>query len=258
MSKSTQEQVVSCSICDSEAIDESIEELIGVCIECGFVIHDPEDTTPEWLQSPEELEEQPDEDWLAVCRVRDSTEQQLAQAFAALEDIGEVLCLDTDIREEAAAVYCDAYIAGTTDGRDTTCTIASSVRLASLAASKPIPSARLNGLPAVDKKKYRLSHTALQTDLGLRPILPTPEDYCHFYAEELDLEPRVLNESHRIFEQISGQPALTGKDPVGITGSVIYLTAENITQSELADAGGISTETIRQRVNQLRNIVSDD
>lgn len=259
MSQSTQQQIDACSICDSEAIDESIEDFAGVCTDCGFVVHDPSDTTtPEWIQSPEEVEEQTPEDWLTACRVRNSTEQQLARAFAALEDIGNTLCLDTDLRQEAAAIYCDAFLAGTTDGRDTICIIAACARLASLSTSQPIPPGRLGEISAVDTRKYRLSQTAIQSDLALSPALPTPEDYVYFVAEELDLSRLVLDDTESTIEKVKGHPALVGKDPVGITAAAIYLAAENKTQSEVADAGGISTETIRQRVNQLRNIVRND
>jgi len=259
MSKSTQQQIDACSVCDSDAIDESIEDFAGVCTECGFVVHDPADTTlPEWIQSREEVEEQADEDWLTVCRVRNSTEQQLARAFAALEDIGNALCLDSDLRQEVAAVYCDAFVAGTTDGRDTMCIIAACARLASLSASQPIPPGRLSKLPAVDRTKYRLSQAAIQSDLELSQTLPTPEDYVHFLAVELDLEGLVLEVIESTLEQIEGHSALVGKDPVGITAAAIYLAAENKTQSEVADAGGISAETIRQRVNQLHILVNDD
>lgn len=259
MSKPAQQQIDACSICNSETIDESIEDFAGVCIYCGFVVHDPADTTtPEWIQSPEEGEEQTREDWLTVCRVRNSTEQQLARAFAALEDIGKSLYLDADLRQEAAAVYCDAFVAGTTDGRDTNCVIAACARLASLSASQPIPPGRLSELSAVDPRKYRLSQAALQDDLGLNPVPPTPEDYVQFLAGELDLDRPVLDVTESTLQQIGGHSPLVGKDPVGITAAAVYLAAENKTQSEVADAGGISTETIRQRVNELRSLVSDD
>lgn len=259
MNKSTQQQIDTCPVCDSDAIDESIEDFAGVCTECGFVVHDPADTTlPEWIQSREEVEEQFHEDWLTVCRVRNSTEQQLARAFAALEDIGNALCLDSDLRQKGAAVYCDAFVAGSTDGRDTMCIIAACARLASLSASQPIPPGRLSELPSVDPRKYRLSLAGIQSDLGLSPALPTPEDYVFFLAGELDLEDIVLGVTETTLEQIEGHSALVGKDPVGITAAAIYLAAENKTQSEVADASGVSTETIRQRVNQLRTLVSDD
>ncbi|WP_336339680.1 transcription initiation factor IIB family protein [Haloarcula brevis] len=138
------------------------------------------------------------------------------------------------------------------------CIIAACARLASLSASQPIPPGRLSELPSVDPRKYRLSLAGIQSDLGLSPALPTPEDYVFFLAGELDLEDVVLGVTETTLEQIEGHSALVGKDPVGITAAAIYLAAENKTQSEVADASGVSTETIRQRVNQLRTLVSDD
>jgi transcription initiation factor TFIIIB Brf1 subunit/transcription initiation factor TFIIB len=85
-------QVEACPVCETEAIDASIDSFDGVCTECGFVIHDSADpSAPDWLVVRNEETASGDEDWLVTCRVQNATEQRLAEAFEYLEDIADRL-----------------------------------------------------------------------------------------------------------------------------------------------------------------------
>lgn len=259
MSPIQTDHVESCPACEADEIDYSLEEFDGVCTTCGLVIHDSTAATaPDWSVIDDTDNSQEDENWLAASRVRNATEQQLTEAFKDLETVSDELELSHALRRSAAEVYCKGFLAGTTDGRDTTTVVAACVRISSLEGEQPIPASRLIESTDVDEQRFYLGYSALCDELERTPQTPKPESYLPFVTRDLSLDDEQLVASTRILEDIGGDQSLVGKDPAGIAGAAIYLTAEEITQQSVADASGVSTETIRQRVAQLRKVLSDD
>lgn len=227
-------------------------------MECGFVIRDTTDTSvPDWLVVKQEEDSPTEEDWLAHCRVQNATEQRLAQAFKDLETIAARLNIPVEIRRDAADVYCEAFLAGTTDGRDTTTVVATCIRLASLQAKHPIPTNRLIESSDIDSGQFHQSYSILRDDLDQTPPAPKPADYLAFLDDELTVDKEHLQASARVLEDISGTQSLVGKNPGGIAAAALYLSEEELIQSDVAEAIGISTETVRNRVAQLKGLITD-
>ncbi|MFP8957642.1 hypothetical protein ACLI4Y_13010 [Natrialbaceae archaeon A-CW3] len=240
-------------------IDESIDSFDGVCEDCGLVLNNGTDLgAVDWKISDQHRSQNDDESWLSFCTVRNATDQRLAHAFDSLEEFADQLDLDTKTRHEAADVYCDAYRTETTDGRKTECVVAACLRLATQKQGKPIPEGRLVELPNVSQKKFHLSHTALQKNLEFQPPAAQPSDYISFLTTALGLDEHGRRAVEKTLGDVADEPALVGKDPVGIAAAAVYLTQENYTQATLADTAGVSTETIRQRLKQLRKLANHD
>jgi len=248
-----------CPACDNERIDNTIDPVDGVCHDCGFVIQEGVDQAAvDWQTCIEGDEDSRTEDWLTECSVRNASEQQIACAFNTLEETANRLDVGIDVRHEAADIYCDAFRAKTTDGRETACMVAACLRIASYEVNEPIPAGRLTESPAIDRKKFFLSQSALENDL--EHPLPTsePSDYLPFLGTALDLNKRELRSAEDELETVVDEPAFVGKDPAAIAAAGVYVTLNEHTQSDVAAAAGVSTETIRQRVNQLRELTIDD
>lgn len=256
MSSPKSGQVKACPVCDTEAIDVSISSFDGVCAECGFVIHDNTDmSAPDWLVVRNEEDQPSSEDWVSTCRVQNATEQQLVQAFEDLEDLANRLNVSAELRCDAAEVYCEAFLAGTTDGRDTTTMIAACVRLASLQGHHPIPSGRLTDASDINSKLFRRSFSTLCDEVDQTPPIPEPADYLAFLDSEFTVDEEKLQASSQLLNEVAGSSSLVGKDPSGIAAAALYLTEEESTQADVAEAVGISTETVRNRVAQLKELV---
>lgn len=256
MTQTISHRAVVCPACESEAIDDFIENFDDVCTECGFVISDGADTTsPDWMVTEERSERSNRKEWLEFSRVQNATEQQLSQAFAVLEDATDRLGLCIEVRQEAAELYCDGFRAKTTDGRDTDTFVAAAIRIASQSLQRPIPVGRLTESPDVHENQFRLSQSALQNDLELSLKTPTAVDYLPFLTQALGgVDDFRIQEIERALESIAGDTSLVGKDPVGIAAATIYFVEDGLTQANVAEAAGVSTETIRQRVVQIREL----
>jgi transcription initiation factor TFIIIB Brf1 subunit/transcription initiation factor TFIIB len=251
-------QVEACPVCETEAIDASIDSFDGVCTECGFVIHDSADpSAPDWLVVRNEETASGDEDWLVTCRVQNATEQRLAEAFEYLEDIADRLRIPAGLRRDAADIYCEAFLAEETDGRDTNTMVAACVRLASLQDNRPIPTGRLTESSDIDSGQFHRNCSVLCDELDHTSPTPEPADYLLFLDDEFTVDEDHLQASTDLLEDIASSSSLVGKDPSGIAAAALYVTGEELTQADVAEAVGVSTETVRNRVAQLRELITD-
>lgn len=258
MTQLEQGRIESCPVCGTDDVDDSVESLEAVCEGCGFVIReDANSVSLEWNVGEKTFQPAEEKDWLSACRVRNATEQQLAEAFNELEDFISHLGLPDEIREAAVDLYCDAFRAELTDGRKTTCVVAACLRLASRQADRPIPKSRLTDFTGVDETKFHRSDLALCDELDIKPRLPTPNEYIPFLQTQLVLSDGVWEAAERILTTVEGTQPFVGKDPAGIAAGAVYLSQEENTQWDVAEAVGLSTETVRQRIKQLREVVDD-
>lgn len=252
-------QIDSCPACDCDEIDRTLEEFAGVCTMCGFVVHEATETTaPDWLVVDDQGMDGDEEAWLAASKVRNATEQRLTEAFRDLEMLGTSLMLPATLRRTAAEIYCEAVLAETTDGRDGTTVIAACTRLASLESEQAVPASRIIEAGGVNEKEFYLGYSAVCDDLDRVPPTPDATDYLPFIARELDIGDEAVSTARQAVAEVSDDPTLVGKDPAGTAGAAIYFADEDSTQANVADASGVSTETIRQRVAQLKELMDDD
>jgi len=245
-------------VCSSEDIDDSVESLQGVCERCGFVIRDDADSNSlKWVVGEQLFRQAEKEDWLSACRVRNATEQRLAEAFNELEDFTNQLGLSDEIRESAIDIYCEAFRVGITDGRNTTCVVAACLRLASRRVGRPIPKSCLTGFSGVDESKFHRGDLALCDEWDIALCLPTPTEYLPFLKTQLELANEECEAAKRVLTTVEGHQSLVGKDPAGVAAGAVYLSQKETTQWDVAKAVGLSTETIRQRIKQLREVAGD-
>jgi len=241
-----------CPLCDGEEAETEVYGLTGICLECGFVLQADSDAIPEWAMSDADSSTVSREDWLTFCRVKNATEQQLAEAFGVIETIAARFELPTDLREKTAAIYGRAFRAEVTDGRDTTSMIAACLRIASLQATKPIPSGRLTEQPAVDQSIFRQSCSVLNSDLEITAPPVEPVSYLWFLQQMLSVNPEIVETTTDLLESTSDLDAFVGKDPAGVAGAGLYNVADSFTQQTIADTVGVSAETIRLRSADLQ------
>jgi transcription initiation factor TFIIB len=258
MTQPTRSTLDFCPACDGPDIDESLENFNGVCEECGFVIRADEGSVSlDWKLEEPESGDDDQNDWLEECPIRNATEKRLAEAFDALETCADHLGISDELRQETADIYCDAFRAETTDGRAATCLIVACLRMASLRCQTPVPLGRLYNYRNIGRTALRRSLTALKEDLSLQVDTPRPAGYLSFIGTTSTVSDAQLSRTERLLDDVENEPSLVGKDPAGIAAAGIYLCGD-LTQAEAADAVGVSTETIRLRVNQLQELTDHD
>lgn len=253
MTQSELEKIGTCPACDGRAIDDSIEAFCGVCENCGFVIREDTDSVSfEWDTTDGTFGRTEDKGWLSECRVRSGTEQQIAQAFKTLEEVANQLDLPNEIREETADIYCDAFRAELTDGRETASVVAACLHFTSRRMGSPIPMSRLTEFPKIEETKFNHSYLAICDELENELRMPKPVEYVSFLQSMLEFTDSDREAVEELVIAAEGKQAFVGKDPAGVAAGGVYVLQEQVTQSAAAEAVGLSTETVRQRAKQLQ------
>jgi transcription initiation factor TFIIB len=122
---------------------------------------------------------------------------------------------------------------------------------------QPVPKSRFTDFPGVDETKFHRSNLALCDELDIEPHLPKPKEYIPFLQTHLELADDVWNATERILTTVEGQQSFIGKDPAGVAAGAVYVSQDEYTQWDVAKAVGLSTETVRQRIKQLRKVIGD-
>jgi transcription initiation factor TFIIB len=78
-----------------------------------------------------------------------------------------------------------------------------------------------------------------------------PSSYITFIKNELSISESAITEADKILNEQIESEDLAGKNPAGIAAAAVYL-GSNVTQKEVGDAVGLSSETIRKRVDELK------
>lgn len=207
------------------------------------------------IPSPPEVEERQnsEEAWRDHYRISNSTEQNVASALAVLERLGQRLDIVPDVRERAAELYAEAAIETSTDGRSTESVVAACLVMAGRELQAPIPTGRVADAADLEQGQLRRAASALRSELGcMSPPCP-PEAYLADLTRALALDNSTRTTAGQILEAVPSE-RVGGKHPGVVAGAALYLAADGaITQREVADVTGVTTETVRLRVKECRH-----
>lgn len=247
----------SCPICGGQTASMDFDNIPGTCEECGYIPR-ADQPTPAWLaDSDDGKSNNTKEAWESACQIRNSTEKQLKEAFGAIEQLNESINVDSSVRMAAAEVYTDAFIEGLTDGRQTLSFVASCLRIGSIKENYPIPIKRIQQVPDVESTKFARGVKALyqHPDIDRSRLFPT--DYLEFFKRQLELHEEQVSAAKTRIDDAFSSAEISGKDPAGIAAAGLYVSTESLTQADVANAAGLSVETIRKRAKQFRKHESE-
>lgn len=238
-----------CPSCNGNVEDELAEIPQPVCSDCGFVVG--EEVPPE-LDTDSDGAQSGIDSWETYYSVRNATEEQVAAALELLEQIEDKLLLSSEIKQQAAEVYKAFAIEGLTDGRSTRQVIGVSICLGCRNVGAARPSERVARALEVDSDSLRRLLRVMQQELELECTASSPSAYLSYFCRDLGLTDEVEHEANDLVGQFKSRSRITGKHPAGIAGAGVYLVASGITQREIADVAGVTKETIRVRLNEMR------
>lgn len=247
-----------CPVCETSTLDEAAYGFDGLCTTCGFVVHETadRDVIPEWVRSPDSTEEDDHEPWEAYCRVTNGTEAQLAEAFGLIEEFSDTLPIPCEVRKHTAELYTTAFRAELTDGRKTDSMVAACLRVGSLQAEKPIPIGRLTALESVSSSALRECRRVVKSEIEEQITAVSPVAYLWLFEAELGIGESILADTRALLKTVADSDSLIGKDPAGIAAAGVYFNSTDLTQQAVADPVAVSTETIRLRVADLKEVTA--
>lgn len=248
-----------CPRCEGEEFEESFTHFDGFCTHCGLVIEDfnnPRSITPS--QQPdkhneESLIDQDVPDWPEYVTITNATEQQYAQAIDELETFADELWVPANSRVKIAEFYADAMLERSTDGRATPAVIGALLHIVSRNAEEIRPICAISDCIDMEEQRITSFVRNLQYELSHEVAVSKPIGFLPYLCNTLDFDEDVSHRSEQVIDKLEECGLSNGKSPGGIAGAVLYeVTNGSRTQREIAEAVGVSTETIRQRLNDIR------
>lgn len=199
--------------------------------------------------------------WDSRSQSKDSTERNLKQAMGELLKIKEKLSLPDSITERAAYIYRKALEKKLTRGRS----------ISGMAAAVLYAACRETGIPRslnevsdasnLKRGTLAINYRALLKELELSMPVPNSVSCIAKIASAAILSEKTKRNAASILKKAEDQGIIAGKDPMGMAAAALYLsclkTGQNVTQSVIAKAAGMTEVTVRNRCKSLKPILEN-
>ena len=196
--------------------------------------------------------------WDFRTQAHTSTDRNLRQAFSELGRLKDKLGLPDSVIEKTAYIYRKVQERGLVRGR----TISSVLAAAAYIACREMGMSRtlddIADLNNIKHKELARTFRLLVLELDLKVPMIDPMKCVVKVANKAKLSEKTKRQAMNIMHDIIKSGASAGKDPMGLAGSVIYMsslnTGETVTQMDIADAAGVTEVTIRNRYKDIKKI----
>lgn len=246
-----------CQACDEADFEELPEASHPVCTNCGFIANDSL-PVPEHTDNGGQTVDSDSTSWKTFSSVTNSTEKQVVEAIDIIESLGDYLDLEPQTRHHSAEVYTAAAVDNLTDGRPTATVVAAAVSIGTRERECPRPVERVAETLGTEASRIQQTVRLFQQELDRGCTALSPTSYIPYICKEIGLETHVQTEASSLAERVETEGQSIGKNPAGVAGAAVYLTSTaDITQREVAEIAGVTKETIRLRVKETREVMSD-
>lgn len=176
-------------------------------------------------------------------------------AFEELERLAEHFGLSVESREQAAKLYVELAVENQTAGRSTPSVIGAVLILSTRIGGCAIPVAQVaEQIPCSPRALYRLLRS-VSGSVAPDVVTDDPRMYLPFLSRELGVDSSSAGSTERVLDNLVDSKPYRCRTPVGYAAASLYIISDaNLTQRCIADAAGISTETVRVCLRECREV----
>lgn len=189
--------------------------------------------------------------WQSRAKFEGKSKQNMAESMGEVKRIFGALGVGQGRRDQACRLVRSAFDENLILGRSIEAIATASCYAVARIHGAPITLDDVVTVARVDRDAITTAYDALNRELGLPAPPPDPEMYVPRLASEMGLS----DDQQRTATELAAlsTAATSGCNPVGIAGAAVYLAAASeVTQKEVAEAAGVTTVTIRNRLADLR------
>lgn len=185
------------------------------------------------------------------------TDRNLRQAFSELDRLKDKLGVSNAVIEKTAYIYRKAQERGLVRGRTISATIGAALYIAcrETGTSRTLKDIAETG--NIKRKDLARIYRLVVMELDLKIPLIDPMKCIVRVANRAKLSERTKRAAMNIMKGVMNSGMSAGKDPMGLAASVLYLAClnagESRTQTDIADAAGVTEVTVRNRYKNLKN-----
>jgi transcription initiation factor TFIIB len=195
--------------------------------------------------------------WDSRAHIRTPYDISLIHAFNELDILKDKLALPDALVEKAAYMYRKAKGNGLTRGR----TISGLVSACTYAACREMNIPRtlkdIAEASNISHKHLAKMYRLLIIELDVKVPLVDQIKCIAKVANKANLSEKTKRQAIIIMDEVTKKQVSAGKNPMGFAATILYLsclkTGENKTQTDIAEAAGVTEVTLRNRCKELKS-----
>ena len=198
--------------------------------------------------------------WNAWINVHKSSDRNLRRAFQKLDTLKDKLSLSDSVVEKTAYIFRKIHEKQLVRGRTIDGMLAAAVYTVCREMGISITLRDIAAASNLTYKDISRNYTVLVFELDIKIPLVDPMKCIVKVASKLDVNERTKKRAMGIMSEVVKKEMSPGKVPMGLAGAVLYLTCqlvgEDVSQTNIAAASGVTEVTIRNRIKDLTKLDS--
>lgn len=194
--------------------------------------------------------------WDLRTRNHTASDKNLLQAFSKLDVLKDKLALSDAVVEKIAYIYRKVQHRGLVRGRTISGLIAAAIYAGCREMETPWTLKDIAAASNVKRKDIARNYRMLLFELNLKVPNADPIKCIVKVANRANLTENTKREAIAIMKDVAKKEISAGKDPMGLAATVLYLsclrTGEETTQTQIAQASGVTEVTVRNRLKELK------
>ena len=195
--------------------------------------------------------------WDLRTRNHTASDKNLLQAFSKLDVLKDKLALSDAVVEKIAYIYRKVQHRGLIRGRTISGLIAVAIYAGCREMETPWTLKDIAAASNVKRKDIARNYRMLLFELNLKVPNADPIKCIVKVANRSNLTENTKREAISIMKDVAKKEISAGKDPMGLAATVLYLsclrTGEETTQTQIAQASGVTEVTVRNRLKELKS-----
>jgi transcription initiation factor TFIIB len=195
--------------------------------------------------------------WDFRTQAHSPTDRNLRQAFSELDRLKDKLGVSEAVIEKTAYIYRKAQEQGLVRGRTISAMIGAALYIACRESGASRTLKDIADIGNIKRKDLARIYRLVVMQLDLKIPLVDPMKCIVKVSNKANLSERTNRTVREIRKNVTKSGMSAGKDPMGLAASVLYLaclnTGESRTQTDIAEAAGVTEVTVRNRYKNLKS-----
>jgi transcription initiation factor TFIIB len=195
--------------------------------------------------------------WDFRTQAHSPTERNLRQAFSELDRLKDKLGLSDAAVEKTAYIYRKAQERGLVRGRTISAMVGAAIYIACRETGTSRTLKDIAEIGNIKRKDLARIYRIVVMELDLKIPMIDPMKCIVRVANRANLSERTKRMAMSIMKNVTKSGISAGKDPMGLAASVLYLaclnSGESKTQTDIAEAAGVTEVTVRNRYKNLKS-----
>ncbi len=242
-----------CPTCDKVSLLEDEGTGVIFCSECKYIVYDGVSDKKAKFAIPKEI--------LRMWSTSNGSDHNVRQS---LEDMYSyrTLNLNSIVLYKGAQLFLHAMGMRLSQGRPTRELVASCLYAACRITKTPITLSDISKNLDIRQKNVARCYRMLYQRMNLQIPVADPDKCIIHIAKRANLGSDVTERAIYLTAKAKGGSLLDGRDPTGVAAAALYLACIDLghptSQSEIAQASGITEVTIRKNYSLLMNLSDNE